>query len=149
VRPLDRIFGGLSFPWDVLLPSLLWWGLCLAAFLYAWRRLRGARLAAWLATGNAALWGLFFILFAWSASVHELPQPLLLAELPAAAAWQALDKAMWWLLGLAGPGTPSNYFAAAYDWPDGWLPLAAALANQCSTLALLAFPITFFYRAAR
>lgn len=146
MRLLDRAFGTLAFPWDMLLPSFLWWALCVALLASAGRRLGALRLAGWLGAGNAAAWCLFFALFSWSASIEAIPRPLLLAEWPAAALWQAIDAALWWTLGLAGPGSPSVHFASAYDGGDGWLPAAASLANQSLLLALAALPLKLLKR---
>ena len=64
MRPLDRLFATLSYPWDNLLPSAVWLALVAAALagMAALMRRRGhpapwlaLRPALWIALGDMAV----------------------------------------------------------------------------------------------
>jgi hypothetical protein len=149
MRPLDRLFGALPYPYDVLLPSASWLALCAAAmvalFLLLRRRgaaapLRPLRVGMWVALVDAALW----VGVVAGRALHEGGSPSWLAaiEAPLAAVRGALDTVMWNALGVSAAVEPAQLFRGYSSWTGSTVVLLAALLNEAAFLALLAAAAT-------
>jgi len=145
MRPLDRLFGTLPYPWDVLLPSAVWLSLCAAALLgIAWL-LRRRRHPAPLRALRPALWVGFGDMFAWltvffARALHEGSSPAWLAplEVPYAAARHAIDTLLWNLVGVSGAIDHDQLFRGYMHWDGPLSVLLAALLNEAAFLTLVA-----------
>jgi hypothetical protein len=145
MRPLDRLFGALPYPYDVLLPSAAWLALFAAAMLGLFRllRRRGAaaplrplRVGLWFALADAALWSAVVA----TRALHEGASPPWLAaiEAPLAALRGALDAVLWNALGVSAAVEPAQLYRGYSSWTGSTTVLLASLLNEAAFLALLA-----------
>jgi hypothetical protein len=143
MRPLDRLFGALPYPYDLLLPSAAWLALCAAA-LFGLARLmrrrgssafpRALRAGLWLAAADVALW----LGVVGARALHEGASPPWLAalEAPLAAARSAADTMLWDAVGVGAAVQPRLMFRGYSSW-DGWPSvLAASVLNEAALVAL-------------
>ena len=145
MRPLDRLFATLDYPYDALLPSAAWLALCAAAIAgmaLALRRrghpapVRALRPALWIALGDMAAWLAIFA--ARILNDGDSPMWLLPLEAPYAASRELIDWLLWNVVGVSGAIDPNQLFRGYMHW-DGSLPvLAAALLNEAAFIALAA-----------
>ena len=145
MRPLDRLFATLSYPWDNLLPSAVWLALVAAALagMAALMRRRGhpapwsaLRPALWIALGDMAVWLSIFVVR--TLNEGDTPMWFIPLEAPYAAARETMDTLLWNLVGVSAAIDPNQLFRGYMHW-DGTLPvLAAALLNEAALVALAA-----------
>jgi hypothetical protein len=160
MRPLDRLFGTLPYPFDALLPSLVWLAFSAAAMagMVALLRRRGhpapllpLRVGAWLALADVAPY-LGFIA-ARSLAGGDGPPWLAALYAPFDAVRGALDALLWNAVGVSAAVAPRLLFKGYSSW-DGRTSVAAAnLLNEAALVALLAAAVTAavttYFAAAR
>ena len=145
MRPLDRLFGSLYYPLDVLLPSACWLALSAAvlgaAALLARGRdsacARGAlRFGMWAGLADAVLW--LGLVGARALYDGALPPWLAAPDAALSAARGALGAGLWYAVGVDGAVQPDQLFRGYSSWTGPPTVLMAALLNEVAAVALLA-----------
>lgn len=146
MRLLDRLFGGLDYPLDLLIPSAIWLAISIALFIviYRWAGARGISgrrgaidLALVIALANALVWlaGVVLRIYqdagvtAWQAQVE--------APFSALRIW--LGAALWQVVGVDPAVEPAHLFRGYSSWNGHWTVLAARTLNEAAALALAVF----------
>jgi hypothetical protein len=147
MRPLDRLFGHLAYPLDVLVPSALWLLVAGALLAAACRRRRAAAaFSAVLALLNVIGWSFGFgmrmladgAVTPWVAAV----------EAPFGALRAAVREALWQAVGVMAAPDPAWLFRGYSSWNGHWSVLLAGLLNESAALALAATGVTLIAAAA-
>jgi hypothetical protein len=146
MRLLDRLFGHLAYPFDVLVPSALWLAACLALLVLAWRR-RPVRLALAAVLLNMSGWAFGFGMRmlgdgAMPAWAQWLEAPFLLVR-------AALGEILWQTVGVMAAPAPAMLFRGYSSWNGHGSVLLAALLNESALIVLVLGAIAAAWRAAR
>ena len=159
MRLLDRLFGGLDYPLDLLMPSAVWLAISSALFalIYRWAGARGVTrrrgaidLALTIALADALVWLAGVVLRIYQEAGVTTWQAQ--AEAPFSALRSAINAALWNTVGVDAAVEPATLFLGYSSWNGHWTVLVARLLNECAAIALAVFSLAIavaLWRSAR